>query len=149
MPLRTRSVARRPTVRKQVRLAAERDPRPEPIRGAHLSGPDPDPSVLAVAERRRSRSRENGPSSRQTGTEASARASFAGAAEAAGARIERFVRADAAGGFVLAPCPTPGGLGEFVDRVVPLFQERSALRTEYTGTAPRSHLGSPDPVWKG
>ncbi|MFC8201063.1 hypothetical protein ACFUTV_37560 [Streptomyces sp. NPDC057298] len=102
-----------------------------------------------MAERWRSRSREKGPSSRWTGTEASARTSFAGAPETVGARIERFVRADAVGGFALVPCPTPGGPGEFVDRVVPLFQERSALRTEYTGTAPRSHPGSPDPVWKG
>ncbi|MBV1942040.1 hypothetical protein KUF83_36585 [Streptomyces sp. BV286] len=102
-----------------------------------------------MAERWRSRSCEKGPSSLRTGTEASVRASFFGAREAVGARIERFVRAGAAGRFALVPCPTPGGPGEFVDRVVPLFQERSALRTEYTGTAPRSHPGSPDPAWKG
>ncbi|WP_405886086.1 hypothetical protein OG762_09270 [Streptomyces sp. NBC_01136] len=40
-------------------------------------------------------------------------------------------------------------LDAFVDRVVPLLQERGAFRTEYTGTTPRSHLGLPEPVWKG
>lgn len=47
------------------------------------------------------------------------------------------------------PHLTPGGLDEFVDRVVPLLQERGAFRTEYTGTTLRSHLGLPEPVWKG
>lgn len=56
------------------------------------------------------------------------------------------MRAGAADGFVLVPRLTPGGLDEFVDRVVrlvPLLQERGVFRTEYRGSTLRSHLGLP------
>ncbi|BBY06862.1 hypothetical protein MNVI_21800 [Mycobacterium noviomagense] len=36
---------------------------------------------------------------------------------------------------------TPHGLDEFVDKVVPLLQERGVFRTEYSGTTLRDHLG--------
>ncbi|WP_254909978.1 hypothetical protein [Micromonospora sp. NBS 11-29] len=39
------------------------------------------------------------------------------------------------------PHLTPGGLDEFVDRVVPLLQERGVFRTRYTGVTLREHLG--------
>ena len=39
----------------------------------------------------------------------------------------------------------PSGLDEFVDRVVPLLQERGSLRTEYEGTTLRENLGLPVP----
>jgi hypothetical protein len=39
------------------------------------------------------------------------------------------------------PHLTPGGLDEFVDRVVPLLQERGVLRTSYETTTLRGHLG--------
>ncbi|MFH8369323.1 LLM class flavin-dependent oxidoreductase [Streptomyces sp. NPDC018031] len=51
----------------------------------------------------------------------------------------------AADGFVLVPHLTPGGLDEFVDRVVPLLQERGAFRAEYEGPTLRHHLGLPAP----
>jgi FMN-dependent oxidoreductase (nitrilotriacetate monooxygenase family) len=54
-----------------------------------------------------------------------------------------FVQADGSDGFVLAPHLTPGGLDDFVDDVVPLLQERGVLRTEYTTTTLRGHLGLP------
>lgn len=60
-----------------------------------------------------------------------------------GAEMAVFVRAEAADGFILVPRPTPGGLDEFVDRVVPLLQERGAFRTRYEGSALREHLGLP------
>ncbi|GHA59744.1 hypothetical protein GCM10010372_69320 [Streptomyces tauricus] len=75
--------------------------------------------------------------------------SFVGTPESVAAEIDDSVRTGAADGFVLVPHPAPGGLAEFVDRVVPLLQERGAFRTEYTGTTLRSHLGLPDLVWKG
>ena len=50
------------------------------------------------------------------------------------------MQADAADGFILVPHLTPGGLDEFVDRVVPLLQERGVFRTEYTGGTLRDHL---------
>ncbi|PSM38610.1 F420-dependent methylene-tetrahydromethanopterin reductase [Streptomyces dioscori] len=75
--------------------------------------------------------------------------SFVGTAESVAAGIEDSVRAGAADGFVLVPHPATDGLDAFVDRVVPLLQERGAFRAEYTGTTLRSHLGLPEPVWKG
>jgi alkanesulfonate monooxygenase SsuD/methylene tetrahydromethanopterin reductase-like flavin-dependent oxidoreductase (luciferase family) len=77
------------------------------------------------------------------------RRSLTGTPEAVAAEIEACVRAGAADGFVLVPRATPDGLDAFVDRVVPLLQERGAFRTEYSGATLRSHLGLPDPVWKG
>ncbi|MEV7342521.1 NtaA/DmoA family FMN-dependent monooxygenase [Streptomyces sp. NPDC093544] len=106
-----------------------------------------DPS--AIAEKWRALSREKGLSIRQTVIEASGRQSFIGTPEAVAAELDEFVTKDAADGFILVPHLTPGGLDGFVDRVVPLLQERGAFRTEYTGTTLRSHLGLQDPVWKG
>ncbi|MEW2573972.1 LLM class flavin-dependent oxidoreductase [Streptomyces sp. NPDC047070] len=77
------------------------------------------------------------------------RPSFVGTPESVAAEMEDSVRTGAADGFVLVPHPAPGGLDAFVDRVVPLLQERGAFRTHYTGTTLRSHLGLPEPVWKG
>lgn len=121
--------------------------------------PVPDPTLtqgrtrrgdtVALAEKWRSLSRDKGLSIRQTVIEASARQSFIGTPEAVAADLESFVRQDAADGFILVPHLTPGGLDEFVDRVVPLLQERRAFRTEYRGTTLRSHLGLPDPAWQG
>ncbi|WP_420312148.1 NtaA/DmoA family FMN-dependent monooxygenase [Streptomyces sp. YS-B37] len=121
--------------------------------------PVPDPTLtqgrtrrgdtVALAEKWRSLSRDKGLSIRQTVIEASARQSFIGTPEAVAADLETFVRQDAADGFVLVPHLTPGGLDEFVDRVVPLLQERRVFRTEYRGTTLRSHLGLPDPAWQG
>ncbi len=121
--------------------------------------PVPDPTLtqgrtrrgdtVALAEKWRALSRDKGLSIRQTVIEASARQSFVGTPEAVAADLETFVRQDAADGFILVPHLTPGGLDEFVDRVVPLLQERRAFRTEYRGTTLRSHLGLPDPEWQG
>ncbi|MGW8748769.1 LLM class flavin-dependent oxidoreductase [Streptomyces sp. NPDC055794] len=69
--------------------------------------------------------------------------------EQVAAELTEFVARDAADGFVLVPHPAPGGLDEFVDRVVPLLQERGAFRTAYEGATLRSHLGLGEPVWKG
>lgn len=102
-----------------------------------------------MAEKWRALSRAKGLSIRQTVIEASGRQSFIGTPEAVAAELDEFVTGDAADGFILVPHLTPGGLDEFVDRVVPLLQERGAFRTEYTGTTLRSHLGLPEPVWKG
>jgi FMN-dependent oxidoreductase (nitrilotriacetate monooxygenase family) len=104
---------------------------------------------LAVAEKWRSLSRAKGLSIRQTVIEASGRQSFVGTPETVAAELDEFVTTGAADGFILVPHLTPGGLDEFVDRVVPLLQERGAFRTEYTGTTLRSHLGLPEPIWKG
>lgn len=122
------------------------DPEPEPaLAQGRVRVADP----LAVAEKWRTLSRAKGLSIRQTVIEASGRQSFVGTPETVAAELDEFVTAGAADGFILVPHLTPGGLDEFVDRVVPLLQERGAFRTEYTGTTLRSHLGLPDPIWKG
>jgi hypothetical protein len=40
----------------------------------------------------------------------------------------------------------PGGLDDFVDRVVPELQKRSLFRSDYEGTTLREHLGLPRPT---
>ncbi|WP_433207852.1 LLM class flavin-dependent oxidoreductase [Nocardia sp. CA-107356] len=47
----------------------------------------------------------------------------------------------AADGFNIMPPYLPGGLEEFVDRVVPILQERGLFRTDYTATSLRGHYG--------
>ncbi|MFE9453176.1 LLM class flavin-dependent oxidoreductase [Streptomyces sp. NPDC006739] len=86
---------------------------------------------------------------RRRASSLSGRPSFLGTPEAVAAQLEESAREEAADGFVLLPHPAPGGLDEFVDRVVPLLQERGVFRTEYDGATLRSHLGLPVPVWKG
>ncbi|WSA75925.1 NtaA/DmoA family FMN-dependent monooxygenase [Streptomyces sp. NBC_01799] len=120
--------------------------------------PDPDSGLvqgrvrigdpLAVAARWRALSEAKGLSIRQTVIETTARQSFIGSPETVASELVEFVSTDAADGFILVPHLTPGGLDDFVDRVVPLLQERGAFRSEYTGSTLRSHLGLADPVGK-
>lgn len=104
---------------------------------------------LAVAAKWRALSEAKGLFIRRTVIESTARQSFIGSPETVAADLEKFVATDAADGFILVPHLTPGGLDDFVDRVVPLLQERGAFRSEYTGSTLRSHLGLAEPVWKG
>ncbi|MFE3514315.1 NtaA/DmoA family FMN-dependent monooxygenase [Streptomyces sp. NPDC059166] len=103
----------------------------------------------AVAVRWRALSEAKGLSIRQTVIETTARQSFIGSPATVASELEAFVAAGAADGFILVPHLTPGGLDDFVDRVVPLLQEHGSFRSEYTGSTLRSHLGLAEPVWKG
>ncbi|MFD9483571.1 NtaA/DmoA family FMN-dependent monooxygenase [Streptomyces sp. NPDC059991] len=116
------------------------DPDSEPVKG-RVKGGDP----FAVAARWRALSEAKGLSIRQTVIETTGRQSFIGTPASVAARLTEFVTADAADGFILVPHLTPGGLDDFVDRVVPLLQERGVFRTEYSGPTLRSHLGLPTP----
>ena len=71
------------------------------------------------------------------------RLTFVGTPSQVAQEMNDFVQADGSDGFVLAPHLTPTGLDRFVDSVVPLLQERGVLRTEYTTTTLRGHLGLP------
>ncbi|AWL31469.1 NtaA/DmoA family FMN-dependent monooxygenase [Streptomyces albidoflavus] len=138
----------------------------EQIWGIDLSGHDPDgplpeaePDVDStfvqgrvkhgdprqIAEKWRVLSAEKGLSSRETVIEATGRQSFVGTPAAVAEQMISFVDRRAADGFILVPHLTPDGLDPFVDRVVPILQERGAFRTEYTGTTLRDHLGLPAP----
>ncbi|MFD5596963.1 NtaA/DmoA family FMN-dependent monooxygenase [Streptomyces griseorubiginosus] len=101
--------------------------------------------TVAIAEKWRALSKEKGLSIRETVIEADGDLFLTGTPEAVADELDEHVRRGAADGFLLVPHPTPGGLDEFVDRVVPLLQERGAFRTEYRGTTLRSHLGLPAP----
>ncbi|MET8883493.1 NtaA/DmoA family FMN-dependent monooxygenase [Streptomyces rubiginosohelvolus] len=113
-------------------------------RGRVLHG---DPS--AVVARWRALAEAKGLSLRGTVIETTARQSFIGSPSTVAAELTAFVDQRAADGFILVPHLTPGGLDDVVDRVVPLLQESGAFRSEYTGSTLRSHLGLPEPVWKG
>ncbi|MFE0105402.1 NtaA/DmoA family FMN-dependent monooxygenase [Streptomyces sp. NPDC059009] len=101
---------------------------------------------LAVAEKWRALAEAKGLSIRQVVIETTSRQSFIGTPESVAAELDAFVQGDAADGFILVPHLTPGGLDAFVDRVVPLLQERGVFRTEYEGTTLRSHLGLRTPA---
>ncbi len=100
----------------------------------------------AVADSWQALSRAKGLSLRETVIETTGRQSFIGTPEAVAAEMDTFVQSGAADGFILVPHLTPGGLDAFVDRVVPLLQERGVHRTEYSGTTLRAHLGLPEPA---
>ncbi|MBO1417361.1 LLM class flavin-dependent oxidoreductase [Streptomyces sp. FH025] len=117
--------------------------------------PDPDSALIqgrvrfsdpvAVAERWRAVAAEKNLTSRELVIEVTGRQSFIGSPATVAGLIDHFVQNDAADGFILVPHLTPGGLDEFVDRVVPLLQERGVFRTDYTGPTLRDHLGLPVP----
>lgn len=60
--------------------------------------------------------------------------------------IELWFSTGAADGFNIMPPTFPGGLDDFVDKVVPLLQERGLFRTEYTGQTLREHYGLARPA---
>ncbi|MDA0634438.1 NtaA/DmoA family FMN-dependent monooxygenase [Nonomuraea sp. MCN248] len=94
----------------------------------------------AVAAKWRALAEEKGLSIRELVIEVTGRQTFVGTPEGVARQIDAYVQADAADGFVLVPHLTPGGLDEFVDRVVPLLQERRVFRADYTGATLRDHL---------
>jgi FMN-dependent oxidoreductase (nitrilotriacetate monooxygenase family) len=69
------------------------------------------------------------------------RHTFVGTPQRVADTVDEFVQRDASDGFVLVPHITPGGLDPFVDKVVPLLQERGSFRTDYEGTTLRENLG--------
>ncbi|WP_406053114.1 hypothetical protein [Kribbella sp. NBC_00889] len=98
---------------------------------------DPGPIVAGW----RAQAEANGWSLRQTVINQQNRQTFIGSPATVAEAINRHMQEDAADGFVLVPHLTPGGLDDFVDRVVPLLRERGVFRSEYAGTTLRSHLG--------
>jgi FMN-dependent oxidoreductase (nitrilotriacetate monooxygenase family) len=71
---------------------------------------------------------------------------FTGTAEQVADAIEDWADHGAADGFNIMPAVMPSGLEAFVDRVVPILQERDRFRTEYTGTTLRDHYGLARPA---
>jgi FMN-dependent oxidoreductase (nitrilotriacetate monooxygenase family) len=137
----------------------------EQVWGRDLSGydpdgplPDADPDVdggisitrgrvrheqdpLAVAAKWRQLAGDRHLSIRELIIEVTTRSGFVGTPAHVAATIDDHVQSDAADGYILVPHLTPHGLDEFVDRVVPLLQERGAFRADYEGPTLRDHLG--------
>lgn len=69
---------------------------------------------------------------------------FVGTPSSVAAQLDDAVQSGAADGYVLSGAVVPHGIDEFVDRVVPVLQERGVLRTEYEHPTLRANLGLGD-----
>ena len=54
--------------------------------------------------------------------------------------IQEWIEEEASDGFIVG-ASTPKGLPEFIERVVPILQERGLFRTEYEDDTLRGHFG--------
>ncbi len=70
---------------------------------------------------------------------------FAGSAEEVANQLELWVKEDAADGFIVGGA-TPTTLDTFIEKVVPILQQRGLYRTEYPGTTLRSSFGLKNPL---
>jgi len=66
---------------------------------------------------------------------------FSGTPEQVADALQDWFFAGAADGFNIMPPVLPSGLEVFVDRVVPILQQRGLYRTEYTASTLRGHYG--------
>jgi FMN-dependent oxidoreductase (nitrilotriacetate monooxygenase family) len=66
---------------------------------------------------------------------------FTGSPEQLADLVEQWVADGASDGFTLQPATVPEDLELFVDRVVPILQDRGLFRREYEGATLRDHLG--------
>ncbi len=98
---------------------------------------------VATANEWRAKAEAEHLTTRELIVEVTGRQNFIGTPATVAAAVDEFVQRDAADGFVLVPHITPGGLAPFVEKVVPLLQERGVFRTDYEGTTLRDHLGLP------
>lgn len=118
------------------------DPAAEITRGRVRHEKDP----VAVANQWRELAEaKGGLSIRELIIETTARQSFVGTPKQVAQQMDAYVQADASDGFILIPHLTPGGLDEFVEKVVPELQDLGSYRTEYTGPTLRDHLGLQNP----
>lgn len=75
--------------------------------------------------------RERGLSLRETVIATQARQSLIGSPSTVADALIEAVSTNVCDGFILVPHITPAGLAPFVEKVVPILQERGALRTDY------------------
>ena len=71
--------------------------------------------------------------------------SFTGTPATIADQMEQWLYEEGCDGFNVMFPYVPGGLDDFVDKVVPELQRRGLFRTEYEGTTLRDHLGLPRP----
>lgn len=90
--------------------------------------------------------RERNLTLRQVALEAaSPRPVFSGTPEAVADSLQRWFDGEAADGFIISG-GTPNAFGHFVDRVVPVLQQRGLFRQAYHGDTLREHLGLKRPL---
>lgn len=101
-------------------------------------------NVLDTARRYREIAAAKNLSIRELIVEVTSRGLFVGSAATIADELDQFVLAGASDGFIIVPHIVPFGLDGFVDQVVPLLQERGALREDYApGATLRDNLGLP------
>ena len=120
--------------------------------GHDVSGYDPDAPLPEIPETNASKSarerilrlaRDEKLTIRQLAQKAGSYSglAFVGTPESIADEMEQWLVEEGSDGFnVMFPC-LPGGLDDFVDRVVPELQRRGLFRTDYEGTTLRDHLG--------
>ena len=64
-----------------------------------------------------------------------------GTAQTIADEMEEWLDTEASDGFTVMFPYLPGGLDDFVERVVPELQRRGLFRRDYKGTTLRDHLG--------
>jgi alkanesulfonate monooxygenase SsuD/methylene tetrahydromethanopterin reductase-like flavin-dependent oxidoreductase (luciferase family) len=97
--------------------------------------------TLATARQWRELSRRENLGIRDLIIKVTGRQQFVGTPAQVAEDMNRYVQQNASDGFILVPHLIPSGIEEFVDRVVPLLQERGVFRQEYAGSTLREHLG--------
>lgn len=107
------------------------------IQGRTRVFPDP----VGTVARWQELGRERKLSLREVVIATTGRQRFIGTPTQVAEQMNHYVQTDACDGFVLSPHLTPEGLDDYVELVVPLFQERGVRRTEYTTSTLREHLG--------
>ena len=65
---------------------------------------------------------------------------YIGTPERVADELARTIDAVGGDGFAIRQGIWPGYVGPFVEKVIPLLQQRGVVRTEYTGTTLREHL---------
>ena len=125
--------------------------------GHDVSGYDPDGPLPDIPETNASKSarermigfaRRDNLTIRQLAARAGSHAglAFVGTPASIADEMEEWLESRASDGFnVLFPW-LPGGLDDFVDRVVPELQRRGIFRVDYEGATLRDHLGLPRPA---
>ena len=70
---------------------------------------------------------------------------FVGTPQTIADEMEEWLETKGSDGFTVMFPYLPGGLDDFVTRVVPELQRRNLFRRDYEGTTLREHLGLPRP----
>jgi FMN-dependent oxidoreductase (nitrilotriacetate monooxygenase family) len=96
---------------------------------------------IALARSWHQRAEEKGLSIRQLIIEVSAIHQFIGTPSQVAQQLDDAVQSDAADGYVISGTVVPHGIDEFVDKVVPLLQERGVLKSTYDASTFRENLG--------